>query len=57
LQANTLQVSPLHFEVHTKPGTHGAAAAFFAARDGAAEIAIAVIAKVPTSRILAIDFI
>jgi len=46
----------LHFEVQTRPGTHGAAAAFLAAYDGA-EIAIALIAKLPTNRILAIDFI
>src|SRR5882724_7398240 len=53
----TLHESPLHFAVHTKPGTQGAAAAFLAAWDGTAVSANAVIATAPTSRILAIDFI
>jgi hypothetical protein len=56
LQALTLQAVPLHFAVQTKPGTQGAAAAFFAC-DGTDVKPYAVMATAPTNRILAIDFI
>jgi hypothetical protein len=59
-QALTLHEPWAHTPVQTMPGVQGAAlaAAFrFAASDGAADIAIAATATVPTSRIFEMDFI
>jgi hypothetical protein len=62
-QTITAQVEPLQFVAHMPAPLHVidasavlALAFFLAASDGAAEIAIAMTATVPTSRSLAIDF-